>query len=1150
MPSLTKSGETRWAANAQAILVGVTRFSDPLYAKRPLPQTAEDARGLKKVLGERLGWDPDKIILLTGAVTKADIRESFAALRTRITNDVPCDLFVFLLSTHGHIYDRIQQGKTSTLLASDTLLRDQLLIADTGLTRDILSAYVDSIPARQKVVILDACFASSALSAGNIAPNETFKDMDAAVLSSAIGRSYAEETKSYSLFTGHLIDVLSTLQGEVGLGTVFDSVSRMLPAEIQRPFCDTKARYIPLGIVGSYSTKQQLTYQRLLDFTDAQLTLVQSRYSVQEWGSQTYVSRKGLELGFADYLKNPRSVVFTVTGAAGSGKTTSLLFLAQTVKDQRRPVLWYSRADLSAYPTLSDLLVESLRSVTSEVSMPSLRTIMDGQQPIVVFLDAINEWSSAPEELARFCRSLENVSPHLFRVVLACRDEAWPNIANAMFEPIADDPVPRPSAHLGDFDDDELAEAERKSNNKSLREWPNARNPLFFRILTDLDAMSDQRTTAPSYSLMFSRYLDVKLSQIQDRFSFTPADSRAALDEIMRVLHERGVQTVLAVEFLRIVGDRMGIALLDEGIVRRVGDGVAIENESLHQFLLSRILPPDPFKSIESKDLALSDPWWGAAAIRLLDMQDTRRIIEIMRTIRNRDRQRFYFGSTIYIVNVLGRMPSIEPYKQFVLEELVDEPRFHIDEILKLASSVLVREGSREIPFVLSVIRALFLHASGDWRAKKWSDWSQYNFADRISRLGKDHPAHLLFQITKSYPREVLPLLVSQWLSDSALLSDQEGKIADVAYAFLLNMSTDAAHELVDAVARSAELIGQLSGESSIHLRRVLERVSAQKFEHFIAHLAKWLGDANLCECALTVISSCPSIYAIDAIDAVEQFLNSPRLSQRSIDLALASLGNIDSRQILEYYRSKIGLTELQSGIVRGSASLFTSYPQEVLSLVSPLFNTEVLRRDTLEALELFCRHRLRSVPQKVVPFLARILQEYPGAFGRDIAMSIADCQPNGAITELVEVQLVREADGVALEHLLYYLRNVRRLKASDIPWIRRWVISGKRLFGLLVALGRSEIPCNEVVSLLVEIDKNSDDYLEATANSSWHSEDGEILKTLASSLIVSEKFEQMRADSKEWFCKISDGITAGDALRQIQAARWNSVFGDQLSDD
>jgi hypothetical protein len=97
---------------------------------------------------------------------------------------------------------------------TSTSLQDQLLIADTGLTRDILGAYLDSIPARQKLVILDACFASSTISSEDVAPTETYRDLDAAVLASAIGRAFAKEEDSPSVFTGHLIDVLHESTGE------------------------------------------------------------------------------------------------------------------------------------------------------------------------------------------------------------------------------------------------------------------------------------------------------------------------------------------------------------------------------------------------------------------------------------------------------------------------------------------------------------------------------------------------------------------------------------------------------------------------------------------------------------------------------------------------------------------------------------------------------------------------------------------------------------------------------------------------------------------------------------------------------------------------------------------------------------------------
>ena len=1141
MSTTSNTAEAGWASQAHAIMVGITDFRDPSYTKKPLPQTAQDALGLKQVFEDRLGWNPGNIIALTGEITKADIRNTFGTLRTKIVEGAPCDLFVLLVSTHGHIYERIQRGKSSTLLATDTQLQDPLLIADTGLTRDILGAYVDSIPARQKVVILDACFASSALSAGDISPTETYKDLDAAVLSSAIGRSFAQVDKPQSLFTGHLIEVLKTLNGEIGLGTVFDSVSRNLPKNIQRPFFDAKARYIALGIVGLNSIRRQLTHTNLIDFTRAQLAVAQGRYSARGWDAKKYVSRKDLEKMFSDYLTDPRSSVFTLTGAAGSGKTTSLLFLAQSAKDQAHPVLWFSRADLSAYPTILALILDSLASVGGKLDMLTLEELMKGHGPIVVFLDAVNEWSSDATTLGVFCSSLKELSSSLFRVVLSCRDEAWPGIATKLATGDDGSSVVSASAHLGDFNEAEFAEARQKLNNVAIPEWPNSRNPLFLRILAGLDSQSDQKESPSTYSLVFSKYLDAKFLRIEERFSLSGAICIESLNKIMEVFNDRRVQTILAVEFLELVGDRMGSALLDEGLVRRVGNGVAIENESLHQYLLSRLLPSDPFAFGQPNDLPLSDPWWGAAAIKLLEMQDSDRVLQVIRQIYEADRHNFYYGSTIYILNFLGRTASIEPYKQFIVKELAANSQFFTDQILKFASTILLREGRSEVRFIFSLAKMLFVHETEDWRAKKWSDWSTYNFQQRLSGLDQSSPAHLLAEVVSAYPQEGFSILVSEWMADPTLLRDGETQILDIAFAFLLNMSVDAPEEFAAAITDAAQLLGRLPSQSQIHLARIFERIGTARFDHLVVHLASWLNEPELRELALIVIAKCPDGNAAEALAVVEQFLDGEHVNQASITSVLTSLGNISSRRILEYDQSKIGITELQPGIVRGSTALFPFFPQEVMRLITPLFNEEFLRSDTVDALDSFCRHYLCKMPTKVTPFLSRIVRDYPGRYDRDIALAIAGCKPNDVLSDLTELLLERETDSVALEHLLIYLRQVRALKSMDVGWIRRWVMSESRPFGLLVALGRSEIPATDIVALIFDMDVRSDGYLEATVNSSWHDGDADALKALAVLVVNSKEVSLLRPESRDWFNLVSNGEEADNALKRVRTARWNS---------
>lgn len=248
---------------AFALIVGISTFQDAAYSNKPLRHAIYDAEDLASLLQQRLGWKEGNIRLLTGDVRKDDLRTAFMDLRTRIASLPTADLFLFYLSTHGHPYKKPSAGDETVFLATDTLLSDPFRLADTGLTRHILGAYIDAIPARQKVIISDACFAASAMRADEIVPPQTYAGIDAAVLSSSVGKAYAL-TQRNSVFTECLLNVLSNSKGEIGVASLADAISRNLPADWPAPFLDTRGRYIVIGVVGEVvAAPQAITFEQL-----------------------------------------------------------------------------------------------------------------------------------------------------------------------------------------------------------------------------------------------------------------------------------------------------------------------------------------------------------------------------------------------------------------------------------------------------------------------------------------------------------------------------------------------------------------------------------------------------------------------------------------------------------------------------------------------------------------------------------------------------------------------------------------------------------------------------------------------------------------------------------------------------------------------
>src|SRR5437773_299250 len=214
-----------YGEKAFALIVGISTFEDPRYSSKPLPQAIHDAEDLALLLQQKLGWKKENIQLRAGDVRKDDLKTGFKNLTAQIGPLPTADLFLFYLSTHGHPYKRPSAGDETVFLATDTLLSDPFTLADTGLTRHILGAYIDAIPARQKVIISDACFAASAMRADEIVPPQPYAGIDAAVLSSSVGKAYAMDHRN-SVFTECLLSVLSNSNGEIGVAGLADALVR------------------------------------------------------------------------------------------------------------------------------------------------------------------------------------------------------------------------------------------------------------------------------------------------------------------------------------------------------------------------------------------------------------------------------------------------------------------------------------------------------------------------------------------------------------------------------------------------------------------------------------------------------------------------------------------------------------------------------------------------------------------------------------------------------------------------------------------------------------------------------------------------------------------------------------------------------------
>jgi hypothetical protein len=1135
--SATQRGTgSQFGAEAYGLFVGVTTFQDPTYSKHPLPQAQRDATGVADVLRSRLGWKPANIEVLAGTVTKAAIRDRFLHIRKRIAEAKECDLFLLFVSTHGHIYERVRRGKTTTLLATDTLLHDPLVLADTGLTPDILGAYVDSIPARQKLIISDACFASSGMSAADISPPETYRDIDAAVLSAAVGRSYAPDQDAPSLFSGHLIEILQHMEGEVGLGTVFDLISRSIPKDVQIPYLETHARYIVLGVVtGTVVAERVASFDDIIRFAEATFQFTLGRFLSDGWSESNYVHRLTLEQKFKSYLEGEDLDIFSVVGGAGTGKTTALLYLAQQARRDNFPVFWFSHVDLSTYPTPTSALVGSLQGLDKSLTADNVENLLQGKRPLVVFFDAVNEWSTDSSQLAHFYMELKNASARNLRIVIACRDEAWPTIATHISGSLPKDMVAKPAYRLDNFDDREFEEVRQRYSKIFFGDVQILRHPLFLRLILDLKNVSDASGSGLFYSVVLIRYLDLKLSKIEHRYGLIAQRTMRAIEDLMHVFEQRRTQALATIEFLQVVSDVVGSALLEEGLVRRTGDLIAIENEIIHQFLLSRILPSDPFASDEWRDRSFSDPWWGASAFKLLEIPETGRIEEIMR-----DLLAWEPAAVLYVLNVLARIDDLSPFRN-VLLSLSEDARIFDTEILEFISTLLNRRESEELPLVIALLRLLFLDTLQDWRLMDWSDSSPRDFRWKMSNLERS-AAHVLLRCMDTYPSATIKALIEIWLLDSTTLADGEAHIRDVAYVFLLYVGLDRPEVVANAVEQASGAFHQ-GTESGGLLHRIIRAGAAASPEIFIPRIPAWFKSASLRSWTGTIIAATPESHASDVIDSVRVFISDRATEDSEIASMLMALGSVPSPSVLKFFREEVDVPEYQTGIVQGCIALREVFPAEVDELIGPLSKRPVLRDDVMAALVSFFRSHVCSIPDLAAPVFARATLASPAVYELDIAMSISRCSPNESLTAFAETQLTEEQQGMVFEYYSYYLKNVRPLELRDLIWVRRWIASGSHVYGLMALLARSHIPYSELESVVLALGRSGDGFIRATSKSLHDHEDVSALSKFAVHVVKTPVFRELSDDARVWFAEMARGQTPAEALAVLTKAHRAKLY-------
>lgn len=227
-----------------ALVVGIDQFAD---SRLDLKYAAADAAALSRAIqsSSRGLFSSVEVELLTGAA--ATSRDTIVAALRRYRNIDAADAFLLYVASHGTVVGQDLGRQSFFLLTSN--VRDG---SEAGLRRDALSqeqiqALVSSIPASQKLLIIDAChsgalgdaFARDA-SFGAVSTGAAVRVLSgalgSAVVAAATSRQQAlEGYEGHGLFTWVLLQALSGKADRGGRGTVTTrDLSDFVQAEVPR----------------------------------------------------------------------------------------------------------------------------------------------------------------------------------------------------------------------------------------------------------------------------------------------------------------------------------------------------------------------------------------------------------------------------------------------------------------------------------------------------------------------------------------------------------------------------------------------------------------------------------------------------------------------------------------------------------------------------------------------------------------------------------------------------------------------------------------------------------------------------------------------------------------------------------------------------
>ncbi|GMO58002.1 MAG: caspase family protein [Termitinemataceae bacterium] len=215
----------------KALIVGIDYYKNV----KCLQGCVNDAKSVSSVLNENADSSKNfdiRLMLASGEdkeITRKNLKDNIIEL---FKDDV--DIALFYFSGHGH-----KENSIGYLITSDVTR------GDDGFSMDELLGIVNSSSAKNKIIVLDCCFAGIA-GTSPLTENKSLLCEGVTFLTSCANNQYSQETNGNGIFTTLFVDALNgsaaNLIGDITPGSVYAHIDQALGLWKQRPIFKTNVK--------------------------------------------------------------------------------------------------------------------------------------------------------------------------------------------------------------------------------------------------------------------------------------------------------------------------------------------------------------------------------------------------------------------------------------------------------------------------------------------------------------------------------------------------------------------------------------------------------------------------------------------------------------------------------------------------------------------------------------------------------------------------------------------------------------------------------------------------------------------------------------------------------------------------------------------